>query len=49
MRISITGRPIVNRDFQYTYHHLKRDHIAGKNTAFTQNPVMFATTFVNFL
>ena len=30
MRISITGRPIVNRDFQYTYHHLKRDHIAGK-------------------
>ena len=29
MRISITGQPIINRDFQYTYYHLKRDHIAG--------------------
>lgn len=30
MEMSIIDQPIVNRDFQYTYHHLKRDHIAGK-------------------
>ena len=43
MWMSITGQPIVNRDFQYTYYHLKRNHIARKNYAFAQNPVVFAT------
>ena len=43
MRMSLTGQPIVNRDFQYTYCHLKKNHIARKNPAFTQNPVVFAT------
>ena len=37
---------IVNRNFQYTCYHFKRDHIAGKNLLFTQNPVMFAKTDV---
>ena len=41
--MSITGQTIVNRDFQYTYYHLKQDHIAQKNPAFAQNSVMIAT------
>ena len=43
MGMSITGQPIVNRDFQYTYYHLKKNHIARKNPVFAQNPVVFAT------
>lgn len=43
MGMSITGQPIVNRDFPYIYRHLKRNHIARKNTAFAQNPVVFTT------
>ena len=43
MGMSITGQPLVNRDFQYTYYHLKKNHIARKNSAFAQNPVVFAT------
>ena len=41
--ISITGQPIVNRNFQYTYYYLKKNHIAKKNPAFPQNPGVFAT------
>ena len=43
MGMSITGQPIVNRDLQCTYYHLKKNHIARKNPAFAQNPVVFAT------
>ena len=43
MGMSITGHPIVNRNFQYTYCHLKKNHIARKNPAFAQNIVVFAT------
>ena len=46
MRMSNTGQPIINRDFQYSYYHFKRDYIARKNPAFAQNPAMFATTDV---
>ena len=30
---------VENRDFQYSYYHLKRDHIVRK-TAFVQNAVI---------
>ena len=36
MGMSIT---VENRDFQYSYYHLKRDHIVWK-TAFVQNAVI---------
>ena len=44
MEMSIIDQPIVNRDFQYTYFHLKRDRIARKNFTFALNPVIFAKT-----
>ena len=44
MEMSIIDQPIVNRDFQYTYFHLKRDRIARKNFTFAINPVIFAKT-----
>ena len=47
--MSITGQPIVNRDFQYTYYHLKKNHIARKNPVSPQNPVVFATPDVSQL
>ena len=43
MGMSITGQPIVNRDFQYTYYYLKKNYIARKNSAFAQNPAVLAT------
>lgn len=43
MGMSIIDQPIVNRDFQCTYYHLKKNGIASKNPTFAQNPVVFAT------
>ena len=44
--MNITAQPILNRDFQYSSHHLKRDYIARKSPAFAQNLVGFATSEV---
>ena len=44
--MSITRQPMVNKDVQYTYYHVQRGHIAGKNPTFAQSPVMFDTADV---
>ena len=35
------GQPVLNKNFQFTYYHLKRDHIVRKNPLFMNNPVVF--------
>ena len=30
----------VNKNFQFTYYHLKRDHVGRKKTLFMNNPVV---------
>lgn len=42
MGSSISGHLIYNKDYQFTYYHLKRDHMARKNPLFRNNPVIFA-------
>ena len=47
MGMSITGQHIVNRDFQYTYYHLKRNDIANQNVIVQPTPAQDLINILN--